>query len=164
MWVSLSRADRSSPSQMKESTRNLWMPGLAGWNGNIKAVRKISPIRLKMGEQRLRWYGHMLRRPADHLVRLTREFNAPEQRPRVVAKVKRCHKERNRRNQRHGRRFNMKWRRNIATADSALARIKYYGKEESIIGFLPATGPLESSQFRKVKFVPKSLTFRLRQH
>ncbi|VDP09235.1 unnamed protein product [Heligmosomoides polygyrus] len=41
-----------------------------------------TPIQLKMREQRLRWYGHVLRRPENHLIRLTLDFETPGMRPR----------------------------------------------------------------------------------
>ncbi|VDP62654.1 unnamed protein product [Heligmosomoides polygyrus] len=43
---------------------------------------KSAPIQLKMREQRLRWYGHVLRRPEDHPTRLALDFEAPGKRPR----------------------------------------------------------------------------------
>ncbi|VDP40175.1 unnamed protein product [Heligmosomoides polygyrus] len=43
---------------------------------------KTAPIQLKTREQRLRWYGHVLRRPEDHPTRLALDFEAPGKRPR----------------------------------------------------------------------------------
>ncbi|VDP43736.1 unnamed protein product [Heligmosomoides polygyrus] len=43
---------------------------------------KTTPIQLKMREQRLKWYGHTLRRPEDHPTRLTLNFEAPGKCPR----------------------------------------------------------------------------------
>ncbi|VDO20173.1 unnamed protein product [Heligmosomoides polygyrus] len=43
---------------------------------------KTAPIQLKMREQRLRWFGHVLRRPEDHPIRLALNFEVPGKRPR----------------------------------------------------------------------------------
>ncbi|VDO99512.1 unnamed protein product [Heligmosomoides polygyrus] len=51
-------------------------------NEDVRAVMKTAPIQLKMREQRLRWYGHVLRRPEDHPTRLALDFEAPGKRPR----------------------------------------------------------------------------------
>ncbi|VDP32414.1 unnamed protein product [Heligmosomoides polygyrus] len=51
-------------------------------NEDVRAVMKTAPIQLKMREQRLTWYGHVLRRPEDHPTRLALGFEAPEKRPR----------------------------------------------------------------------------------
>ncbi|VDP06819.1 unnamed protein product [Heligmosomoides polygyrus] len=40
-------------------------------NEDVRAVMKTAPIQLKMREQCLRWYGHVLRRPENHPVRWT---------------------------------------------------------------------------------------------
>ncbi|VDP21101.1 unnamed protein product [Heligmosomoides polygyrus] len=55
-------------------------------NEDVRAVMKTAPIQLKMREQRLRWYGHVLRRPEDHFTRLALDFEAPEKRPRRAPK------------------------------------------------------------------------------
>ncbi|VDO98379.1 unnamed protein product [Heligmosomoides polygyrus] len=47
---------------------------------------KTAPIQLKMREQRLRWYGHVLRRPENHPVRLALDFEAPGKRPRGASR------------------------------------------------------------------------------
>ncbi|VDO25755.1 unnamed protein product [Heligmosomoides polygyrus] len=39
-----------------------------------------------MREQRLRWYGHALRRPEDHPTRLALDFEAPGKRPRGASR------------------------------------------------------------------------------
>ncbi|VDO61593.1 unnamed protein product [Heligmosomoides polygyrus] len=51
-------------------------------NEDVRAVVKTDPIQLKMREQRLRWFGHILRRPEDHPTRLALDFDAPGKRPR----------------------------------------------------------------------------------
>ncbi|VDP04339.1 unnamed protein product [Heligmosomoides polygyrus] len=51
-------------------------------NEDVRAAMKTAPIQLKMREQRLRWYGHVLRRPEDHPTRLALDFEAPGKRPR----------------------------------------------------------------------------------
>ncbi|VDP22803.1 unnamed protein product [Heligmosomoides polygyrus] len=51
-------------------------------NEDVRAVMKTAPIQLKMREQRLRWCGHVLRRPEDHPTRLALDFEAPGKRPR----------------------------------------------------------------------------------
>ncbi|VDP34785.1 unnamed protein product [Heligmosomoides polygyrus] len=51
-------------------------------NEDVRAVMKTAPIQLKMREQRLRWYGHILRRPEDHPTRLALDFEAPGKRSR----------------------------------------------------------------------------------
>ncbi|VDO61537.1 unnamed protein product [Heligmosomoides polygyrus] len=51
-------------------------------NEDVRAVMKTVPIQLKMREQLLRWYGHVLRRPEDHPTRLALDFKAPGKRPR----------------------------------------------------------------------------------
>ncbi|XP_063537559.1 uncharacterized protein LOC134746917 [Cydia strobilella] len=38
-------------------------------NIHIRGSYKIAPIIDKVKERRLRWYGHVLRRPEDHMVR-----------------------------------------------------------------------------------------------
>ncbi|VDO84771.1 unnamed protein product [Heligmosomoides polygyrus] len=43
---------------------------------------ETAPIQLKMREQRLRWYGHVLRRPQDHPIRLALDFETPGKRLR----------------------------------------------------------------------------------
>ncbi|VDO96747.1 unnamed protein product [Heligmosomoides polygyrus] len=45
-------------------------------------VMKTAPIQLKMREQRLRRYGHILRRQEDHPTKLALNFEAPGKRPR----------------------------------------------------------------------------------
>ncbi|VDO60283.1 unnamed protein product [Haemonchus placei] len=42
---------------------------------------QTAPIRLKMREQRLRWFGHVLKRPQSHPVREAMEFEAQGKRP-----------------------------------------------------------------------------------
>ncbi|VDO19197.1 unnamed protein product [Heligmosomoides polygyrus] len=51
-------------------------------NEDVRAVMNTAPIQLKMREQCLRWYGHVLRRPEDHPTRLALDFEAPGKRPR----------------------------------------------------------------------------------
>ncbi|VDP22984.1 unnamed protein product [Heligmosomoides polygyrus] len=48
-------------------------------NEDVRTVMKTVPIQLKMREQRLRWYGHILRRQEDHPTKLAL---APGKRPR----------------------------------------------------------------------------------
>ncbi|VDO92205.1 unnamed protein product [Heligmosomoides polygyrus] len=51
-------------------------------NEDVRAVMKTAPIQLKMREQRLRRYGHILRRPEDYPIRLALNFEAPRKHPR----------------------------------------------------------------------------------
>ncbi|VDP14967.1 unnamed protein product [Heligmosomoides polygyrus] len=51
-------------------------------NEDVRAVVKTAPIQLKMREQRLRWYEHILRRPEDHPTKLALNFEASGKRPR----------------------------------------------------------------------------------
>ncbi|VDP14074.1 unnamed protein product [Heligmosomoides polygyrus] len=51
-------------------------------NEDVRTVMKTAPIQLKMREQRLRWYGHMLRRQEDHPTKLALNFEVPGKRPR----------------------------------------------------------------------------------
>ncbi|VDO95916.1 unnamed protein product [Heligmosomoides polygyrus] len=51
-------------------------------NEDVRTVMKTAPIHLKMREQRLRWYGHILRRQEDHPTKLALNFEAPGKRPR----------------------------------------------------------------------------------
>ncbi|PIO65064.1 hypothetical protein TELCIR_13283 [Teladorsagia circumcincta] len=41
-------------------------------------VMQIAPVQLKVREHRLRWYGHVLRRPLDHPIREAMDFEAQE--------------------------------------------------------------------------------------
>ncbi|VDP32668.1 unnamed protein product [Heligmosomoides polygyrus] len=50
-------------------------------NEDVRAV-KAALIQLEMRKQRLRWYGHVLRRPENHPIRLALDFEAPGKRPR----------------------------------------------------------------------------------
>lgn len=50
-------------------------------NENVRAVMKTFPIRMKMREQRLKRYGHILSRPENLHISLTRDFKALEKRP-----------------------------------------------------------------------------------
>ncbi|VDO60080.1 unnamed protein product [Heligmosomoides polygyrus] len=47
-------------------------------NEDVRTVMKTAPIQLKMREQRLRCYGHILRRQEDHSTKLALNFDAPE--------------------------------------------------------------------------------------
>ncbi|VDO91084.1 unnamed protein product [Heligmosomoides polygyrus] len=51
-------------------------------NEDVRTVMKTAPIQLKMREQRLRWYGHILRRQEDHPTKLALNFEAPGKRLR----------------------------------------------------------------------------------
>ncbi|VDO92959.1 unnamed protein product [Heligmosomoides polygyrus] len=51
-------------------------------NEDVRAVMKTAAIQLKMREQRLRRYGHVLNRPEDDPIRLALDFEAPGKRPR----------------------------------------------------------------------------------
>ncbi|XP_047983973.1 uncharacterized protein LOC125224599 [Leguminivora glycinivorella] len=46
-------------------------------NDYIRGSFKVAPIAEKLKENRLRWYGHILRRPEDHMVKLA--LNMPTQ-------------------------------------------------------------------------------------
>ncbi|VDP56068.1 unnamed protein product [Heligmosomoides polygyrus] len=59
-----------------------WTPRDGVRNVDARAVVKIAPIQLKMREQRLRWCGHILRRPEDHPNKLALNFEVPRKRPR----------------------------------------------------------------------------------
>ncbi|VDP35753.1 unnamed protein product [Heligmosomoides polygyrus] len=58
-------------------------------NEDVRAVMKTAPIQLKMRKQRLRWYGHVLRRLKDHPTRLALDFEAPGKRPRGAPRKRR---------------------------------------------------------------------------
>ncbi|PIO76724.1 hypothetical protein TELCIR_01179 [Teladorsagia circumcincta] len=47
---------------------------------------QTAPIQLKVQEQRLRWYEHMLRRPQDHSIEETMGFEVQGKRPRGAPK------------------------------------------------------------------------------
>ncbi|PIO75210.1 hypothetical protein TELCIR_02766 [Teladorsagia circumcincta] len=47
---------------------------------------QTAPIQLKVREQRLRWYGHGLRRPQDHPVRTAMDFEAQEKITALIVK------------------------------------------------------------------------------
>ncbi|VDP36707.1 unnamed protein product [Heligmosomoides polygyrus] len=49
---------------------------------DVRTVMKTAPIQLKMREQRLRWYEHILRRQEDHPTKLALNFEALGKRPR----------------------------------------------------------------------------------
>ncbi|VDO92085.1 unnamed protein product [Heligmosomoides polygyrus] len=70
-------------------------------------VMKTAPIQLNMREQRLRWYGHILRRQEDHSTKLALNFEAPGKRPRgersTKEKEKKKKKKKKKRAFRHGR-------------------------------------------------------------
>ncbi|VDO76071.1 unnamed protein product [Heligmosomoides polygyrus] len=74
-------------------------------NENVRTVMKTAPIQLKMREQRLSWYGYILRRQEDHPTKLALNFGgtrkASERSPKE--KVERRHQERSRRNRRCAR-------------------------------------------------------------
>ena len=55
-------------------------------NEDVRAVTQTAPIQLKMREHRLRCYGHIRRRPEDHPMKKTLEFEAPGKRPRGAPK------------------------------------------------------------------------------
>ncbi|PIO63301.1 hypothetical protein TELCIR_15099, partial [Teladorsagia circumcincta] len=57
-----------------------------GRNEDVRAVMQTAPVQLKMREQRLRWYGHVLRRPQDHPIRTAMEFEVEGKRPRGAPK------------------------------------------------------------------------------
>ncbi|VDP31848.1 unnamed protein product [Heligmosomoides polygyrus] len=50
----------------------------------LRAVMKAAPAQLKIRKQRLKWYGHVLRRPEDHPTRLALDFKTPGKRPRAA--------------------------------------------------------------------------------
>ncbi|VDP26856.1 unnamed protein product [Heligmosomoides polygyrus] len=54
----------------------------------LRTVMKTAPIQLKMREQRLRLYGHILRRQEDHPTKAL-NFEAPEKRPRGALRKRR---------------------------------------------------------------------------
>ncbi|PIO71128.1 hypothetical protein TELCIR_06981 [Teladorsagia circumcincta] len=45
-------------------------------NEDIRSAMQTDPIQLKVREHRLRWYGHVLRRPQDHPIRTAMDFEA----------------------------------------------------------------------------------------
>uniref|UniRef100_A0A7I4XUK1 Uncharacterized protein n=1 Tax=Haemonchus contortus TaxID=6289 RepID=A0A7I4XUK1_HAECO len=58
-----------------------------GWIGSeMKTAMQTDPIQLKMREQRLRWFGHVLKRPQSHPTREAMEFEAQGERPRGAPK------------------------------------------------------------------------------
>lgn len=52
----------------------------------MRTVIETAPIHLRMRERRLRWNGHILRRPRNHPVRLPLDFDAPRKHSRGVSK------------------------------------------------------------------------------
>ncbi|XGW34880.1 hypothetical protein V3C99_018711 [Haemonchus contortus] len=87
---------------------------------------QTAPVQLKMREQRLRWFGHVLRRPQSHPIRKAMEFEAQGKRPRGAPKkswrdvIKNDLAEDKVTAEDAVNR--MKWRRLIRTADRATAR------------------------------------------
>ncbi|VDL71988.1 unnamed protein product [Nippostrongylus brasiliensis] len=57
-------------------------------NEDVREVMRTAPVHFKMREQRLRWFGHVMRRPDDHPVRKALEFEVPGKRPRGAPKKK----------------------------------------------------------------------------
>nr|CDJ90887.1 RNA-directed DNA polymerase (reverse transcriptase) domain containing protein [Haemonchus contortus] len=55
-------------------------------NEDVRTVMQTAPVQLKMREQRLRWFGHVLRRPQSHPIRKAMEFEAQGKRPRGAPK------------------------------------------------------------------------------
>ncbi|PIO65553.1 hypothetical protein TELCIR_12769 [Teladorsagia circumcincta] len=55
-------------------------------NEDVRSVMQTAPIQFKVREQRLRWYGHVLRRPQDHPIRTATDFEAQGKRPRGAPK------------------------------------------------------------------------------
>ncbi|XGW19497.1 hypothetical protein V3C99_003389 [Haemonchus contortus] len=55
-------------------------------NEDVRTAMQTAPIQLKMREQRLRWFGHVLRRPQSHPIREAMEFEAQGKRPRGAPK------------------------------------------------------------------------------
>ncbi|VDO54531.1 unnamed protein product [Haemonchus placei] len=45
-------------------------------NEDVRTAMKAAPVQLKMREQRLRWFGHVLRRPQSNAIREVMEFKA----------------------------------------------------------------------------------------
>nr|CDJ93072.1 RNA-directed DNA polymerase (reverse transcriptase) domain containing protein [Haemonchus contortus] len=95
-------------------------------NEAVRTVMQIAPVQLKMREQRLRWFGHVLRRPQSHPIRKAMEFEAQDKRPRGAPKkrwrdvIKKDLAEAKVTAEDAVNR--MKWRRLIRTADPATAR------------------------------------------
>lgn len=50
-------------------------------NDHIRGTFKIKPIVEKIAESRLRWYGHVMRRPAEHMTREVMEIGTSSRRP-----------------------------------------------------------------------------------
>uniref|UniRef100_A0A7I4Y3C4 Ribosome biogenesis regulatory protein n=1 Tax=Haemonchus contortus TaxID=6289 RepID=A0A7I4Y3C4_HAECO len=53
---------------------------------DFRTAMQTAPVQLKMREQRLRWFGHVLRRPKSHPIREAMEFEAKGKRPRGAPK------------------------------------------------------------------------------
>ncbi|VDO23926.1 unnamed protein product [Haemonchus placei] len=51
-------------------------------NEDVRTAIQTALVQLKMREQRLRWFGHVLRRPQSHLMREAMEFEVQDKRPR----------------------------------------------------------------------------------
>uniref|UniRef100_A0A7I4Y158 Endonuclease-reverse transcriptase HmRTE-e01 n=1 Tax=Haemonchus contortus TaxID=6289 RepID=A0A7I4Y158_HAECO len=95
-------------------------------NGSECWAMRTAPVQLKMREQRLRWFGHVLRRPQSHPIREAMEFEAQGKRPRAASKkrwrdaIKKDFAEAKVAAEDAVER--MKWRRLTRTADAATAR------------------------------------------
>ncbi|VDO90250.1 unnamed protein product [Haemonchus placei] len=55
-------------------------------NKDVTTAMQTAPVQLKMREQRLCWFGHVLRRPQNHPVGKAMEFEAQGKRPRGAPK------------------------------------------------------------------------------
>ncbi|VDO67406.1 unnamed protein product [Haemonchus placei] len=95
-------------------------------NEAVRTAMQTAPIQLYMREQRLRWFGHVLRRPQSRPIREAMEFEAQGKRPRGTPKkrwrdvIKKDLAEAKVKAEDAVDR--MKWRRLRRTADPATAR------------------------------------------
>ncbi|EPB73653.1 hypothetical protein ANCCEY_07266 [Ancylostoma ceylanicum] len=55
-------------------------------NDDIRAIMQTAPIQLKLRAQRLRWYGHVMRRPSQYPTRQAMEMDVAGKRPRGTPK------------------------------------------------------------------------------
>ncbi|XGW12132.1 hypothetical protein V3C99_013090 [Haemonchus contortus] len=74
----------SKPHEGQLHSAEMRMLGWAcGWtrldrvrNEDVRTAMQTAPLQLKMREQRLRWFGHVLRRPKSHPIREAMDFEA----------------------------------------------------------------------------------------
>nr|CDJ85325.1 uncharacterized protein LOC100840703 [Haemonchus contortus] len=55
-------------------------------NEDVRAIIQVAPVQLKIRQERLRWYGLVMRRPPNHPTMEAMEFEAQEKWPRLAPK------------------------------------------------------------------------------